>query len=68
MDLDDPHDGQGGGCSVGSREVVDALGHDNRTFGHHVDHFDIDLTTYFHELGESRFDGCASLTGSSGPF
>jgi hypothetical protein len=58
-DLDDTHQRQGSGCSVSSRKVIDALCHDNRIFGHHVDHFDVDLTTYFHELSEGRFDGNA---------
>jgi len=57
MDLDDTHHRQRSRCSVGSREVVDAFCHDKRTFGHHVDHFDIDQTTYPHELSEGRFDG-----------
>src|SRR5271165_1330846 len=60
VDFDDPHHRQRSGCSVGSREVVDALCHDDRAFGHHVDHLDIDLTTYSHELSEGRFDGSAS--------
>ena len=56
-DLDDTHQRQGSGCSVSSREVVAPLCHDNRTFGQYVDHCDVDLTPYFHELSECRFDG-----------
>src|SRR3984885_12201661 len=60
VDLDDPHHRQRSRPSVGSREVVDALSHDDRAFGHHEENVDMDASAYPHELLEGRFDRDAS--------